>query len=70
MMVLEVRLGQRGHWQVRDSGAVVAANETQQYAIETAKAIAKDQGGKVVWYDREGNLQGSVNFRPFAWPSE
>ncbi len=57
MMVLEVRLGQRGHWQVRDSGAVVAANETQQY-------------GKVVWYDREGNLQGSVNFRPFAWPSE
>jgi hypothetical protein len=66
MMVLEVRLGQKGHWQVRNSGAVVAVNETQQYAIEIANAIARENHGEVIWYDREGNLQGGVNFRPFA----
>lgn len=70
MMLLEVRLGPKGHWQVRSSGEVIAANETQQYAIETAKALAKEEGGSVVWYDRDGNLQGSVNFRPFAWAPE
>lgn len=69
MMRLEVRLGQRGRWVVRNAGEVVAANETQQYAVDLARAIAQGARGEVVWYDRDGQLQGSVDFRPLSWPS-
>ena len=67
MMLLEVRLGDRGTWQVRSGDEVVAANETQQFAIDTAKSLARESGGAVVWYDRNGLQQGSASFRPLAW---
>jgi hypothetical protein len=68
-MRLEVRLGQRGRWVVRCGAALIGAGETQQYAVDLARAIAQSEGGEVIWYDRAGQLQGDVDFGLLSWPS-
>ena len=60
----------RGHrWAVRKAGAekVTRRFDTQQEAIEAARSIARNQGGEVFIYGRDGRIRerDSCGHAPF-----
>lgn len=52
----------RRRWITRRDGVTRGIHATLQNAVEWAKAKAISEQRKVVWYDRDGNLQGGTSY--------